>query len=140
MFRKKLGVIKTLSPLHVGAAAGDESGNLNIIFRDQFSLTGIVPGSSIRGRFRSEMRLRRISWLEDALKKQNQKVDEIVEDENKTRLQKLEELAKSLKIECPLNINENKWYGSEAVANQSESTTESWVKFEYASMALHNRE
>jgi CRISPR-associated protein Cmr4 len=134
MFQKKLGVIKTLAPLHVGAAAGEESGNLNMIFRDQFSLTGIVPGSSIRGRFRSEMRLRRVNWLEEKLREQKQKVEEIIEDKDRTRLQKLEDLAKSLKIECPTPINENKWYGSEAVANQPESTTESWVKFEYASI------
>ncbi|CAD5989708.1 hypothetical protein PCC9214_05633 [Planktothrix tepida] len=56
MYNKALGIIKTLAPLHVGATAGEESGNLNLIFRDQFTQTGIVPGSSIRGRLRSEMR------------------------------------------------------------------------------------
>jgi hypothetical protein len=40
---------KTLAPLHVGASAGEETGNLNLIFRDQFTQTGIIPGSSIRG-------------------------------------------------------------------------------------------
>jgi CRISPR-associated protein Cmr4 len=40
----------------VGASAGEETGNLNLIFRDQFTQTGIVPGSSIRGRFRADMR------------------------------------------------------------------------------------
>jgi CRISPR-associated protein Cmr4 len=42
--------------LHVGASAGEESGNLNLIFRDAYTQTGIIPGSSIRGRFRAEMR------------------------------------------------------------------------------------
>jgi CRISPR-associated protein Cmr4 len=56
MYTKAYGIIETLAPLHVGATAGEESGNLNLIFRDQFTQTGIVPGSSIRGRFRSEMR------------------------------------------------------------------------------------
>jgi CRISPR-associated protein Cmr4 len=134
MFKKAYGTIQTLAPLHVGTAAGEESGNLNMIFRDQFTQTGIVPGSSIRGRFRSEMRSRRIAWLEAELTKQGKKVNEIVEDKDATRLKKLEALAKELKLECPLAINENKWYGSEAIANQPESTTESWVKFEYASV------
>lgn len=53
---KAYGIIETLAPLHVGAAAGEESGNLNLIFRDQFTQTGIIPGSSIRGRFRADMR------------------------------------------------------------------------------------
>jgi CRISPR-associated protein Cmr4 len=57
MYKKAYGIIETLAPLHVGATAGAESGNLNLIFRDQFTQTGIIPGSSIRGRFRSEMRL-----------------------------------------------------------------------------------
>ncbi len=56
MYKKAYGIIETLAPLHVGATAGEESGNLNLIFRDQFTQTGIVPGSSIRGRLRSEMR------------------------------------------------------------------------------------
>ncbi|MGB0563470.1 MAG: RAMP superfamily CRISPR-associated protein [Spirulinaceae cyanobacterium] len=56
MYYKAYGIIKTLAPLHVGAAAGEEAGNLNLIFRDQFTQTGIIPGSSIRGRFRAEMR------------------------------------------------------------------------------------
>ena len=55
-YQKAYGTLETLSPLHVGATAGEESGNLNLIFRDQFTQTGIIPGSSIRGRFRAEMR------------------------------------------------------------------------------------
>ena len=57
MYHKAYGIIETLAPLHVGATAGEESGNLNLIFRDQFTQTGIIPGSSIRGRFRADMRL-----------------------------------------------------------------------------------
>jgi CRISPR-associated protein Cmr4 len=56
MYHKAYGVIETLAPLHVGASAGEETGNLNLIFRDQFTQTGIIPGSSIRGRFRADMR------------------------------------------------------------------------------------
>ncbi|ASC71198.1 uncharacterized protein XM38_021500 [Halomicronema hongdechloris C2206] len=56
MYAKAYGIIETLAPLHVGASAGEESGNLNLIFRDQFTQTGIIPGSSIRGRFRADMR------------------------------------------------------------------------------------
>ncbi|WP_445171234.1 RAMP superfamily CRISPR-associated protein [Microcoleus sp.] len=57
MYKKAYGIIETLAPVHVGATAGEESGNLNLIFRDQFTQTGIIPGSSIRGRLRSEIRL-----------------------------------------------------------------------------------
>ncbi|MEE3717651.1 RAMP superfamily CRISPR-associated protein [Tumidithrix elongata RA019] len=56
MYKKAYGIIETLAPLHVSAAAGEETGNLNLIFRDQFTQTGVIPGSSIRGRFRSDMR------------------------------------------------------------------------------------
>ncbi len=56
MYHKAYGIIKTLAPLHVGASAGEETGNLNLIFRDQFTQTGIIPGSSIRGRFRADLR------------------------------------------------------------------------------------
>lgn len=56
MYDRHYGLIHTLAPLHVGASAGEESGNLNLIFRDAYTQTGIIPGSSIRGRFRAEMR------------------------------------------------------------------------------------
>ena len=56
MYRRAYGVIEALAPVHVGATAGEETGNLNLIFRDQFTQTGIIPGSSIRGRFRADMR------------------------------------------------------------------------------------
>ena len=56
MYHKAYGIIETLAPLHIGASAGEETGNLNLIFRDQFTQTGIIPGSSIRGRFRADRR------------------------------------------------------------------------------------
>jgi CRISPR-associated protein Cmr4 len=56
MYQRAYGLIEALAPLHVGASAGEETGNLNLIFRDQFTQTGIIPGSSIRGRFRADMR------------------------------------------------------------------------------------
>ena len=56
MYKRRYGLIHTRAPLHVGASAGEESGNLNLIFRDAYTQTGIIPGSSIRGRFRAEMR------------------------------------------------------------------------------------
>lgn len=92
MYRRAYGIIEALAPLHVGATAGEESGNLNLIFRDQFTQTGIIPGSSIRGRFRSEM-----------------------------RREGTEE-------------NTSFWYGSPAEQGEPDSTTESVVKFEYASL------
>lgn len=55
MYHKSYGILETLAPLHVGATAGEETGNLNLIFRDQFTQTAIIPGSSIRGRFRADM-------------------------------------------------------------------------------------
>jgi CRISPR-associated protein Cmr4 len=62
MYHKAYGIIETLAPLHVGASAGEETGNLNLIFRDQFTQTGIIPGSSIRGRFRADMRQQENGW------------------------------------------------------------------------------
>lgn len=56
MYSRAYGIIEALAPLHVGVSAGEETGNLNLIFRDQFTQTGIIPGSSIRGRFRADMR------------------------------------------------------------------------------------
>jgi len=58
MYQKAYGIIETLAPVHVGATAGEETGNLNLIFRDQFVQTGMIPGSSIRGRFRANLRER----------------------------------------------------------------------------------
>jgi CRISPR-associated protein Cmr4 len=92
MYQKAYGIIETLAPVHLGATAGEESGNLNLIFRDQFTQTGIIPGSSIRGRFRSEMYAS--------------------QGEN-----------------CA-----NQWYGNDADSELSDTTSESLVKFEYASI------
>ncbi|MCP9883600.1 type III-B CRISPR module RAMP protein Cmr4 [Synechococcus sp. ATX 2A4] len=55
-YARRYGLIRTLAPLHVGASAGEETGNLNLIFRDAYTRTGIIPGSSVRGRFRAELR------------------------------------------------------------------------------------
>jgi CRISPR-associated protein Cmr4 len=92
MYKKAYGIIETLAPLHVGATAGEESGNLNLIFRDQFTQTGIIPGSSIRGRLRSETR----------------------NSEGETEA--------------------NYWYGNEGENGKTNSTTESILKLEYASI------
>lgn len=102
MYAKGYGIITTLAPLHVGATAGEESGNLNLIFRDPYTQTGIIPGSSIRGRFRAEMRYHD---LEQKKADPNSKADEA-----------------------------NKWYGHEAESGKVASTTESRIKFEYASI------
>jgi CRISPR-associated protein Cmr4 len=106
MYDRAYGIIETLAPLHVGATAGEESGNLNMIFRDQFTQTGIIPGSSIRGRFKSDLRRLKEDGGKDAAEK---------------------------------------WYGKEApnqgtddentpVTGDAKHTTESIVKFEYASI------
>lgn len=92
MYKKAYGIIETLAPVHVGATAGEESGNLNLIFRDQFTQTGIIPGSSIRGRFRSEMFLNKGAEYS------------------------------------------NIWYGHDVDDGITDATSESLVKFEYASI------
>lgn len=144
MYSKTCGVIETLAPLHVGATAGEETGNLNLIFRDQFTQTGIIPGSSIRGRFRSEMRLKRQQSLEEKVaEKLKGKGEEIPKtfsfknakgEEEQTKLEWLEKKAKELNIDVLPEENENLWYGHEAVKGKPDSTTESLVKFEYASI------
>jgi CRISPR-associated protein Cmr4 len=141
MYSKAYGVIETLAPLHVGATAGEETGNLNLIFRDQFTQTGIIPGSSIRGRLRSEMRLERQQWLEEELQKRGEKIPKTFtfinvkgEEEEQTKLEWLGKKAEQLKIDVPPEKNENLWYGNEAVKGKPDSTTESLVKFEYASI------
>lgn len=137
MYNKAHGIIETLAPLHVGASAGEESGNLNLIFRDQFTQTGIVPGSSIRGRLRSEMRSTRQQYLEEELKKRDVGISEALPDDDEkapTMLQLMEKKAKELGIVVPSDKNENIWYGHEAIPGEPESTTESLVKIEYASI------
>lgn len=140
MYSKAYGVIETLAPLHVGATAGEETGNLNLIFRDQFTQTGIIPGSSLRGRLRSEMRLERQQWLESEINKREKlpKTFTLKNKEGKeeacTKLEWLESKAKEFNLKVPPNKDENIWYGHEAVKGEADSTTESLVKFEYASI------
>jgi CRISPR-associated protein Cmr4 len=143
MYKKAYGVIETLAPLHVGATAGEESGNLNLIFRDQFTQTGIIPGSSIRGRLRSDMRLARQKYLEEELAKKGTKITpdtqfEITNaqgvEKDVTKLEWLIDKAKELGISTPSDKDENLWYGHEPLPRESHSTTESLIKFEYASI------
>ncbi len=123
MYQKAYGIIETLAPLHIGASAGEETGNLNLIFRDQFTQTGIIPGSSIRGRFRADIR-------------RNIMVDNPEIDDKGKSQEELEKLKKEreIKIEKLKNETERKWYGHEAVKGEDNSTTEARVKFEYASL------
>jgi CRISPR-associated protein Cmr4 len=145
MYHKAYGIIETLAPVHVGATAGEETGNLNLIFRDQFTQTGIIPGSSIRGRFRADMRDKRQEWLESQLRNAgvtipNPDVQEIEIQTNGTkkkvpRLEWLEQQAEQKKVKVPNDINENFWYGHYAVQGREDGgTTEALVKFEYASL------
>jgi CRISPR-associated protein Cmr4 len=143
MYKKAYGLIETLAPLHVGASAGEEAGNLNLIFRDQFTKTGIIPGSSIRGRMRAEMRLDRKQWLEREISKKRIKIptdlsiesdDPLVENKPITRMKFLENQAREVGISIPPEKDENIWFGHEAIIGNPNSTTESLVKFEYASI------
>ncbi|MBD2501985.1 RAMP superfamily CRISPR-associated protein [Anabaena azotica] len=110
MYQKGYGIINTLAPVHVGATAGEERGNLNLIFRDQFTKTGIIPGSSIRGRLRSEMRQDEYQKYKQSEKKEEAEARTLAE------------------------VKVNKWYGNDANSSDSERTSESLVKFEYASI------
>lgn len=144
MYHQGYGIIKTLAPLHVGATAGEETGNLNLIFRDQMIQTGIIPGSSIRGRFRADMRLKRQEWLESHLKAADVEIPdaEVSEIEvtikgiKKTipRLVWLEQQAQAKNLTVPNSINDNYWYGQTVQGGDDNSTTEALVKFEYASL------
>jgi CRISPR-associated protein Cmr4 len=112
MYHRAYGIIETFAPLHVGASAGEETGNLNLIFRDQFTQTGIIPGSSIRGRFRADMR-------------EKVKGDKTEISSN----EKTQEESEKIRPQT-----EGKWYGHEAILGQENTTTEALVKFEYASL------
>ncbi|WOB68443.1 RAMP superfamily CRISPR-associated protein [Microcystis aeruginosa] len=110
MYLKAYGIIETLAPLHLGAAAGEESGNLNLIFRDQFTQTGIIPSSSLRGRLRSDM----LARLTSQYKKRGQSPEQA----KTSALQEVE-----------------RWYGRGAEKNRQENYDyESIIKPEHASI------
>lgn len=137
MYKKAYGIIETLAPLHVGASAGEETGNLNLIFRDQFTQTGIIPGSSIRGRFRADLRLKRQNFLEQELADREVNIPDYFDGEDKsyTRLKWVEQKAQEHRIQVDTDLNERYWYGHEAVTGREDGgTTEAIVKFEYASL------
>ncbi|MCU0543419.1 MAG: RAMP superfamily CRISPR-associated protein [Oscillatoriaceae cyanobacterium Prado104] len=117
MYRKAYGIIETLAPLHVGASAGEETGNLNLIFRDQFTKTGIIPGSSIRGRFRADMRQEKGNfeyWYgKDAKPPKKEESDKTAEGQQQSEADAESQKGKT---------------------NESDRTTEGLVKFEYASI------
>jgi CRISPR-associated protein Cmr4 len=108
MYTKAYGIIDTLAPVHVGASSGEEDGNLNLIFRDQFTQTGIIPGSSIRGRLRADMR-----GYKRSLEKQ-----------------KLEGKI----LEIPADIDEDTWYGQKSESADDNTKNEALIKLEYASI------
>lgn len=114
MYHKGYGIIETLAPVHVGATAGEETGNLNLIFRDQFTQTGIILGSSIRGRLRAEMR--QVLWFKEDQAEQKEKV---TETDNKTRAE-------------PELVNQ--WYGRAAEKERDSNEYEAAIKIEYASI------
>jgi CRISPR-associated protein Cmr4 len=147
MYNRAYGIIETLAPLHVGASAGEETGNLNLIFRDQFTQTGIIPGSSIRGRFRADMRGKRQHWLESQLEAHgveipdSLEITEVFADGSEKKFARIEWLQWQFdRLEgdqdnLPKRIDENHWYGHHAIAGQEDGgTTEAIVKFEYASL------
>ena len=117
MYHKAYGIIETLAPLHVGATAGEETGNLNLIFRDQFTQTGIIPGSSIRGRFRADMR--------------EEKGDFEYWYGKDAKPPKKEESDKNVEGQQPSETDAESQKGK---TNESDRTTEGLVKFEYASI------
>jgi CRISPR-associated protein Cmr4 len=128
MYQKAYGIIETLAPLHVGASAGEETGNLNLIFRDQFTQTGIIPGSSIRGRFRADMRL---------AEKAKAKTGDESEQNNDKETQQIPSNEPGEKAEGQtqekLSLFEY-WYGKDAKLGKADSTSEGLVKIEYASI------
>ena len=116
MYHKAYGIIETLAPLHIGASAGEETGNLNLIFRDQFTQTGIIPGSSIRGRFRADMRTN-----ERGL-------------ENKWYGQESIEISEAEADQSGTGESEATEADTTKSPKKRKDTTEALVKFEYASL------
>lgn len=125
MYHQAYGIIETLAPLHVGASAGEETGNLNLIFRDQFTQTGIIPGSSIRGRFRADMRdqiIRGVAKQEDLNKWYGREPQSKKSDQPSSE---------------PENTDQQHAGDSSAasqVTSSAQDTTEAYAKFEYASL------
>lgn len=142
MYQKAYGIIETLAPLHVGASSGEEAGNLNLIFRDQFTQTGIIPGSSIRGRFRADMRLtnpdRKLGyklaniWYGHS----SEANEEQIEAEAKYKAEIEAEAKAEIEAETePKNIAKIKAEANTKIENiTKDRTTEALVKFEYASL------
>jgi CRISPR-associated protein Cmr4 len=123
MYQKAYGIIETLAPLHIGASAGEETGNLNLIFRDQFTQTGIVPGSSIRGRFRADMRSHKSSSSSESHELGN-KLTNVWYGHQAEADENLEKTTEN-------NTSENQ----ETIESKNKDrTTEALVKFEYASL------
>jgi CRISPR-associated protein Cmr4 len=153
MYHKAYGIIETLAPLHVGASAGEETGNLNLIFRDQFTQTGIIPGSSIRGRFRADMRLSdrpdmtasQTKALTNVWYGHDSEADEI-EEESLSTTANSERDNETVKGEMPeppiIRPTESSVdkpeaapaKGSTPADTTKDRTTEALVKFEYASL------
>lgn len=127
MYKKAYGIIETFAPLHTGATAGEESGNLNLILRDQFTQTGIVAGSSIRGRLRAEMRSQRRRW-----EKKNPRQD-IPENLSKQEIETWEK--NNPRQDIPQDMDEKLWYGrGNDLKRKDNPNYESIVKIEYASV------
>ena len=121
MYKKAYGILETLAPLYVGATAGEERGNVNLVFRDSFTKTGIIPGSSIRGRLRSEVYLsegekRAKDWYGRAA---GEKDEEQAENGNEASGQSQKEQAEN---------------GNEASGQKESIKCESRIKIEYASI------
>jgi CRISPR-associated protein Cmr4 len=128
MYQKAYGIIETLAPLHVGASAGEETGNLNLIFRDQFTQTGIIPGSSIRGRFRADMRLEEKYKVKTGEESEQNNETEAQENSSNEKIEKSKE-----EVEEKLSSVEY-WYGKDAKPGKADSTSEGFLKIEYASI------
>ena len=126
MYQKAYGIIETLAPLHVGASAGEETGNLNLVFRDQFTQTGIIPGSSIRGRLRADMRLEEKAEARNGDESEQKDKKEIRETPSTIEQAKDEAQEKLSLVEY--------WYGKDAKPGKADSTSEGMVKIEYASI------
>ncbi|MDY6785521.1 MAG: RAMP superfamily CRISPR-associated protein [Cyanobacteriota bacterium] len=143
MYQKAYGIIETLAPLHVGASAGEETGNLNLIFRDQFTLTGIIPGSSIRGRFRADMRDRDADKANQWYGKEAKDAKKDANSDgatSKTETGSTSEASSPNPEPSPDTVAEGEQTATQGTNNNSkntkaeEGTTEGVVKFEYASI------